>query len=261
MVDLLVALVESGQQAQKGTDVNLRQQSLTTQSILLRVLEGKKSALPEAVNVLVMNWLGEAEQAYRNGAAPPAPMYDDSFYVYRPTPTVRTRALSPEVVLSRAPSASITRRLNQGLAQRVNLTLLKLTLMNPKEVTLETLRNYLKEHPGQEKELCQEYLAAWVKKRTVPAEDPNIVRMRMLGYAIAPPKAPGIPLTRLRQNQNVLEFKTLLAELRQLSPEPIDPNSVVQSFMSIHSGAEVYRLEDIEAIFGPPEKIDRKSVV
>jgi hypothetical protein len=31
--------------------------------------------------------------------------------------------------------------------------------------------------------------------------------------------------------------------------------------MSIHSGAEVYRLEDIEAIFGPPEKMNRAELM
>ena len=266
MIDLVLALGEAGHQAQKSTDIPLRQQSLATQSILLRVLEGRKSALPEAVNVLVMNWLSEAEQTYRYaGVSAPQNYIDDGMgVIYRSSSSSapRPRTLPAEAVLSRAPSGSLIRRLNQGLAQRVNLTLLKLNLINPKEpVTLETLKSYLKEHPGQEKELCQDYLAAWVKKRTVAIEDPNIVRMRLLGYSIAKPPVSGIPLTRLRQNQNVLEFKTLLAALRELSPEPIEPNTVVQSFMSIHSGAEVYRLGDIEAIFGPPEKMNRAELM
>ena len=116
--------------------------------------------------------------------------------------------------------------------------------MNPKEpMTLETLTGYLKEHPGQEKELCQDYLAAWVRKRSVPPRIPT-------SSACAPwatssrassRSAGGIPLTRLRQNQNVAEFKTLLASLRGLSPEPLEATAIVQSFMAIHSGAEVYR--------------------
>lgn len=267
MVDLILALGESGQQAQKGSDLNLRGQSLATQSILLRVLEGKKSALPEAVNVLIMNWLGEAEQTYRYGGSGnqnAVADVDNPYIIYRAPTQSRSgvKTLEPSVILSRAPSGSIVRRLNQGLAQRVNLTLLKVNLLNPKEpVTLETLQGYLKDHPGQEKELCQDYLSSWVKKRTVVAEDPNIVRMRLLGYTIAKPAATGIPLTRLRQGQNIVEFKNLLTSLRGLSPEPMDPSAVVQSFMSIHSGAEVYRIEDIEAIFGAPEKMSRAELM
>jgi hypothetical protein len=265
MVDLILALGEAGNQSLRSSDMNLRQQSLATQSILLRVLEGKKSALPEAVNVLVMNWLSEAEQTYRAGGAVNQTVMDyDNMYLYRSgIPSVaRPRTLSSEVILDEAPSGPIIRRLNQGLAQRVNLTLLKVNLLNPKEaVTLDTLKSYLKEHPGQEKELCQDYLAAWVKKRTVAAEDPNIVRMRLLGYSMPKQQVNGIPLTRLRQNQNVAEFKNVLTALRELSKEPIEPQTIVQSFMSIHSGAEVYRLEDIEAIFGPPEKMNRAELM
>jgi hypothetical protein len=268
MNDLILALGESGRQAQQGTDLNARGQSLATQSILLHVLEGKKSALPEAVNVLVMNWLGEAEQTYRFGglgnlnAVDP----DNPYMLYRPilssSRNREVKTLPSEIVLSRAPSPTLIRRLNQGLAQRVNLTLLKVNLINPKEpVTIEALKGYLKEHPGQEKELCQDYLAAWVKKRSVPAEDPNVIRMRNLGYNMARQQATGIPLTRLRQNQNVAEFKMLLDSLRALSPEPLDAASVIQGFMAIHSGAEVYRLEDIEAIFGPPEKMNRAELM
>jgi hypothetical protein len=233
------------------------------QGILLRVLEGKRSALPEAVNVLVMNWLGEAEQTYRSGGRNQEQnIIEQDFYVYRNVNMqARPRTLAPEVILARAPSSSLIRRMNQGLAQRVNLTLLKVTLLNPTEMTLDTLKSYLKEHPGQEKELCQDYLAAWVKKRMVQQEDPNIVRMRLLGYNIAKPPTQGIPLTRLRQNQNVAEFKNVLTALRQLSPEPIEPGTIIQSFMSIHSGAEVYRLDDIEAIFGAPEKMNRAELM
>lgn len=267
--DLLLVLGESGQQAQKGTDLNLRGQSIATQNALLRVLAARKSPLPEAVNVLVMNWLQEAETTYRSGVQTTInpDMYDNPF-VYRP-PSYYTqrrgpKTLTSEVVLTNAPSATLIRRLNQGLAQRVKLTLLKVNLMNPKEpMTLETLAGYLKEHPGQEKELCQDYLAAWVRKRSVPPEDPNIIRMRAMGYTISRgQQSPGgIPLTRLRQNQNVTEFKNLLASLRGLSPEPIEATAIVQGFMTIHSGAEVYRQADIETIFGPPEKMNRAELM
>jgi hypothetical protein len=263
MIDLVLALGDVGHQAQKSSDLKQREQSLKMQSVILRVLEGKKSALPEAVNVLVMNWLSEAEQTYRSGGRTQEQnMMDSDIYLYRVVNTAsRPKTLAPDVVLGNAPSGAVTRRLNQGLAQRVNLTRLKVTLLNPTEMTLETLKGYLKDHPGQEKELCQDYLAAWVKKRMVQPEDPNIVRMRLLGYNIAKPPTQGIPLTRLRQNQNVTEFRSVLASLRALSPEPIEASSVISSFMSIHSGAEVYRLEDIEGIFGPPEKMNRAELM
>ena len=90
--------------------MNVRQQSIATQNVLLRVLEGKKNALPEAVNVLVMNWLAEAEQTYRAGGAVNQTVMDyDNMYVYRSgIPSApRPRTLSSEVILSKAPSSAI----------------------------------------------------------------------------------------------------------------------------------------------------------
>ena len=269
MVDLILALGETGQRVVGTPDLNVRGQSLATQNVLLRVLAGRKSALPEAVNLLVMNWLNEAETTYRSGVtALPNPNEFDNPYIYRPPSYYMNqrnqRVLLPELVLAQAPPTALIKRLNAGLAQRVNLTLLKVNLMNPKEpITVETLTGYLKEHPGQEKELCQDYLSAWVRKRSIKPEDPNILRMRAMGYVISRPQqmGGGIPLTRLRQNQNVLEFKSLLTTLRGLSPEPLEASSIVQGFMAIHSGAEVYRAEDIEAIFGPAEKMNRTELM
>lgn len=269
LVDLVLALGEAGQQAAKGQDLNLRGQSLTTQNILLRVLEGRRSPPPDAVNVLVMNWVGEAEQTYRYGGAPSLnqPLEQDSpFFYYRAfnpnDPRRNVKTLPPQIVLAQAPAPALIRRLNQGLAQRVKLTIVKVNMVDPKEPqTIETLKGYLQEHPGHEKELCQDYLAAWVRKRSVPPEDPNIVRMRALGYTISRQQTGGIPLTRLRQNQNISEFKELLAALRPLAPQPLDATAVVNGFMSIHSGAEVYRLEDIEAIFGPPERMNKDELM
>jgi|GEM_PF-1539832 len=268
--DLLLALGESGQQAQRNqTDLNLRGQSLATQNLLLRVLAARKSAPPESVNLLVMNWLTEAETTYRSGEARPEEEDLDNPFIYRPPSYYARRrnqpkVVPPEIILTNAPPAALIRRLNDGLAQRVKLTRLKVNLMDPKEpMTLETLAAYLKEHPGYERELCQDYLAAWVKKRSVPPEDPNITRMRNLGYVISRQQqsAGGIPLTRLRQNKNVADYRELLAALRALSPEPLPPGAIVQGFMAIHSGAEVYRAADIEAIFGPPEKMNRAELL
>jgi hypothetical protein len=270
LLDLILALGESGQQAQRSQDLNLRGQSLATQNALLKVLASRRSALPEAANLLVLNWLNEAESTYRAGNVP---LIDENEmmnqFIYRPPSYYQNRqnmarALDSEVVLTNAPTTALIRRLNNVLAQRVNLTMLKVSLIDPKEPeTLEALTAYLKAHPGQEKALCEDYLNAWVRERSVPPEDPNIIRMRSLGYVISRQQtsASGIPLTRLRQNQNVASFRDLLAALRQLSPEPINPQSVIQGFMAIHSGAEVYRLEDIEAIFGPPDKMNRQELM
>ena len=264
--DLISIIGELGQTAVKGKDLQARAASLGTQNLLLKALVTKEDQLPEIVAVLVMNWLGEAESCYRAGGAATVEMTQaeqmmmNRFGGQRPN---EVKALPTETILSTAPPPEILKRLNPGLAQRVDLTLLKVNILLPKEANLALLRDYVKAHPGFERDLCQDVLSGWVNKRTTPAESPEVKRMRAYGMYVPPQMqgGSGIPLTRLRQNQNIQQFKSLLAELRGISPEPIDPALVVQSFMMLHSGAEVYRIEDIEAIFGPPEKMVRDELL
>jgi hypothetical protein len=264
--DLIAIIGELGQTAAMGKDLQARAASLGTQNLLLKALVTKQDQLPEIVAVLVMNWLGEAEACYRAGGAETLEMTQaEQMMMYRfggQRPN-EIKSLPTETILSTAPPPEILKRLNPGLAQRVDLTLLKVNILLPKEANLALLRDYIKAHPGFERDLCQEVLSGWVNKRTTPAESQEVKRMRAYGMYVPPQMqgGSGIPLTRLRQNQNIQQFKSLLTELRKISRDPIDPALVVQSFMTLHSGAEVYQIEDIEAIFGPPEKMARDELL
>jgi len=265
--DLIAIIGELGQAAAGSKDLQARAANLGTQSLLLQALVDKEGSLPEICAVLVTNWLNEAEACYRAGGAVALEMTQAEQMMMRYYGGQRNnevKSLSTDTILSTAPPPEILRRLNPGLAQRVELTLLKVNILLPKETNIGLLRSYVKAHPGLERDLCQDVLSAWVGKRTTPAESPEIKRMRAFGMYVPPQMqqtGAGIPLTRLRQNLNIQQFKTLLAQLREISPEPLDPALIVQSFMTLHSGAEVYRLADIEAIFGPPEKMVRAELL
>lgn len=267
LADLISIIGELGQSASKGSDLRARASSLGTQHLLLEALTAKEDRLPNNVAVLILNWLAEAEGCYRAGGVVATEMSQAERlmmrrYGYGRQQEVNT--LSTEQILATAPPAELIPRLNPGLAQRVQLTLLKVRVLQPKEADLDLLRAYVKQHPGLEREICQDVLAGWVSKRTKPAESEQVKQMRAYGMYIPPQMlqaGSGIPLTRLRQNQNIQHFRKLLDDLRSISPEPLDPALIVQAFMTLHSGAEVYRLDDIIAIFGPPEKMVRKELL
>lgn len=267
LTDLISIIGELGQTAGKGTDLQARSASLGTQHLIFEALVAKEDQLPSNVAVLVMNWLTEAEGCYRAGGVVANEMSQAERMMLRRYGFGRqaeVTTLSTEQILSTAPPLELIPRLNPGLAQRVQLTLLKVNILKPEEADLKLLREYVKNHPGLEREVCQDVLAGWVSKRTKPAESAQVKQMRAYGMYIPPQmlqSGAGIPLTRLRQNQNIQHFKNLLTELRGISPEPLDPTLIVQAFMTLHSGAEVYRLEDIEAIFGPPEKMVRAELL
>ena len=268
LADLINIIGEIAQANAKGTDLQARAASLGTQQLLLTALVAKEGELPPNVAVLVMNWLTEAEGCYRAGGVVPMDMTQAERMMMRRYGMDRQNqvtTLSTAQILSTAPPAELIPRLNPGLAQRVQLTLLKVNILEPKPANIDLLREYVKAHPGLEREACQDVLSGWVANRTKPAESEQVKQMRAYGMYVPPQMlqqgGSGIPLTRLRQNQNIQQFKDLLAQLRAISPEPLDPALIVQAFMTLHSGAEVYRLADIEAIFGPPEKMDRAELL
>ena len=267
LADLISVFGELGQTATKGDDLKDRAASLGTQHLILEALATLEGTLPANIVVPVMNWLVEAEGCYRAGGAVATDMTQAERMMMRRYGMNRQNevtTLSTEQILATAPPAGIIQRLNPGLAQRVRLTLLKVNILKPEEVDLSMLRDYLKAHPGLEREICQDVLSGWVSKRTKPAESEQVKQMRAYGMYVPPQMlqaGSGIPLTRLRQNQNIAQFRKLLEELRTISPEPLDPSLIVQAFMTLHSGAEVYRLADIEAIFGPPEKMVRAELL
>jgi hypothetical protein len=265
--DLIAIVGEIGQNAAKGTDLPARAASLGTQHLLLEALSAKQDQLPNNVAVLVFNWLGEAEGCYRAGGVVATEMSQAERMMMRRYGFGRQQevnTLSTEQILSTAPPVGLISRLNPGLAERVELTLIKVQVLRPTEPDLGLLREYVKKHPGLEREICQDVLTGWVSKKTKPSESEQVKQMRAYGMYIPPQmlqQGSGIPLTRLRQNQNIQQFKRFLTDLRAISPQPLDPALIVQAFMTLHSGAEVYRIDDIVAIFGPPEKMERRELL
>ena len=267
LADLISIIGELGQKAGAGKNLQERAASLGTQHLILEALVAKEDALPPNIAVLVMNWLTEAEGCYRAGGAVAVEMTQAERMMmrrYGMDRQMEVTTLPTAQILSTAPPLALVSRLNPGLAQRVQLTLLKVNVLQPDEADLGLLRAYVKNHPELAREVCQDVLAGWVSKRSKPAESEQVKRMRAYGMPIPTQMlqaGSGIPLTRLRQNQNIQRFKNLLKDLREISPEPLDPTLIVQAFMTLHSGAEVYQLADIEAIFGPPEKMVRGELL
>ena len=268
LTDFISIIGELGQTAAKGTDLEARSANLGTQHLILEALVTKTDQLPANVAVMVMNWLTEAEGCYRAGGVVTTEMSQaDRMMMWRygmGRDQKKEPNLSIEQISATSPPMELVSRLNPGLAQRVQLTLLKVNILRPDQADLTLLREYVKAHPGLEREVCQDVLAGWVSKRTKPSESPQVKQMRAYGMYIPPQMlqmGAGIPLTRLRQNQNIQHFKNLLSELREISPEPLDSKLIVQAFMTLHSGAEVYQLDDIMAIFGPPEKMVRDELL
>lgn len=220
---------------------------------------------PEFFSGLVWNWLNAAEQARAAAEAEMSQRAREAMYGQRTVYRNPRNSFTPEEALAAAPGENVIASLGAGLARQVRLMKFALQLLAfDDRRAFDYLKVCSRAYPDESRELCGNYLAAWVDRRSsaLAKEDPEVARMRAQNpyYAQQQLQRPaGIPLTRARQNRNIGDLKALLAELRRLSPQ-LDPARVTWSFISIHSDAEVFRMEDIEAVFGRPERMERGEV-
>jgi len=73
-------------------------------------------------------------------------------------------------------------------------------------------------------------------------------------------QAQTIPLTRSKQERNLKELAALIAEIRTLGLEDSFDKELSSAFITVHSKAEVWRLEALESVFGDLEKLDADTV-
>ena len=104
-------------------------------------------------------------------------------------------------------------------------------------------------HPRQARELVNEFLRVWTRNH-----DPNAARgytnpyMFMFGFER---RSEGIPLTRSKQERNLIDLAGWVARLHKLPLGDPDEELLAKAFTACHSTAEVYRAEAIEKVFGP----------
>ena len=91
-------------------------------------------------------------------------------------------------------------------------------------------------------------MRVWTKNH-----DPNSQQLRRSRFFYVygfENRAEGIPLTRSKQERNLVELSGWVKKLRALPIGEIDETLLTKAFTTCHSSAEVYRLDAIEKVFG-----------
>ena len=110
--------------------------------------------------------------------------------------------------------------------------------------------------PAQAKDLADEFLRVWARNN-----NPNADRSRnqMFVYSFGfDERANGIPLTRSKQERNLKSLGELVARLRAAGLAVSGP-LLAEAFKAAHGGAEVYRIEAVEQIFGAMDALDPET--
>ena len=111
-------------------------------------------------------------------------------------------------------------------------------------------------NPRTAKELAEEFVRVWTKNH-----DPNSQQLRRSRFFYVygfENRAEGIPLTRSKQERNLVELSAWVKKLRALPIGEIDETLLTKAFTTCHSTAEVYRLDAIEKVFGSLDALNPK---
>lgn len=213
------------------------------------------------LTLLARNWLREAEVTQQFARDSRMRMrrdrYGNIFYwgedfgnPYMAQNPNQPRAIDTEELLPTRPNPAWLAQIHDELRPKLTILLCTLHLKADEErEAFPYIEDLAKTHPLQAKELASEFLRVWTKNH-----DPNAAReytnpyMWMFGFER---RADGIPLTRSKQERNLIDLAEWVTKLKKLPIGELDEELLAKAFTACHSSAEVYRAEAIEKVFGP----------
>ncbi len=238
-------------------------QKLAVETLLRSApLRGKEWA--SSLTLLAECWLKEAEFSHKfdfSTSLGPRMQYDSFGNIYYSSYDMMSpemmmqrqgnmpRALLTGDVVKSRPSDAWLALLDEGIRPRFATVFAQLFLkVNEEEEAFPFIEQLSKTHPRQAKELAEEFLRTWTKNH-----DPNSQQLRRSRFFYVygfESRAEGIPLTRSKQERNLVELSDWIKRLRRLPIGELDEKLLTGAFTACHSSAEVYRLDAINRVFG-----------
>jgi len=228
----------------------------------------------ESLNLLALNWLSEGEYSYSfdqskssTGMQMQWDNYGNMYYVQDNSNAnwfQQNRGNAPQpitsgLLLEVKPGDTWLAQVDPSLQPKFAMQYAQLFLkVSEEEKAYPYIERLAKTHPAQSLELANEFIQVWTRNH-----DPNSDRNRsyrygyMYGYN---QRADAIPLTRSKQARNVKELSGWIEKLRELPIGDLKEEVLTKAFTTTHSLAEVYKLGDIEEVFGGISELKPKTI-
>jgi hypothetical protein len=242
---------------------------------LLGVVGTNTEAWKEALNVMALVWLQEAERS-KLRYQPPRQMqqqqiidydpYGNPIYSYggynpySPPPPSNPNEPPPisiDKVLPTVPGEAWLVVVDKSVLLKTHALMAELHLkLEQEERALPWIEALAADQPKVALNLANETLRTWARSRNPNQTAGPYQRYYSGGVyysSYGGMNMPGIPLTRALQVRNLKELAGLLDRLRKLPGGSLDDRAIVSAFTASHSPAEVFRLEDIEMVLGKPD--------
>lgn len=223
----------------------------------------------QPLELLALGWLREAEFTFRfdtsksYGPSMRRDSFGNIYYADDDSGTDpdrmpggrRTRAaVTTGEMLEVRPDEEWLAFVSPALRPRFDLVFARLFLkVSEDEQALPFIERVATTHPQLGASLADEFLQIWTQNH-----DPNAARNRGNSYIYMygfEQRAESIPLTRSKQQRNLERLAGLIPRLNAVSGGKHSQELVASAFLACHSHAEVYRIADIERVFGQFEQI------
>ena len=233
--------------------------------------EGLDDNWQQSLELMAANWLREADAAYHLGDSSSLRpsmrrdsygnmYYYDDYYSRQRQQMQRLTAINISDLLENKPSEEWMEYVNPTLRPRFDMILAQLYLkVQEEDLAFPYLERLAKPYPKQTEALVEEFLRVWTTNH-----DPNAGSRRtnsymyMYGYES---RAESIPLTRSKQQRNLEELSELIPKLQKLQEKKLDQELIASAFYACHSTAEVYKIEELEKVFGSFDGMDPEVVM
>jgi hypothetical protein len=249
----------------------------TAVDALLKAAPDRADAWQITLTLLAANWLKEADYSrqYDRSTGFGARMRRDiygNFYFMNPDDDGQQQqmmmmrqqglplAITSPDVLRCAPSDDWLKRVDAGVRPKIAIVLAQLYLkVADEDKAFPHIEALAPTHPDQAKELVKEFLRVWTRNHD-PNADRNMYRSSWIYFFGFESRAEGIPLTRSKQERNLVELAKRVERLRKLNLGDVDEDMLARAFTTCHSSAEVYKTEAIEQVFGAMNQLKPKTL-
>jgi hypothetical protein len=239
--------------------LNLELQSRAVEA-LIKASPQRTREWVQALTLLAMNWLTEAKLAQERDSSTtrgPQMNYDAFGNVFFgdmqmggvPNQQAQFQPIATGKLLAIAPGDAWVEAVEPSLSPALLTQIANLHLkVKDEAAAFPYIAKLAKTNPVDARALVDRFIEVWGENH-----DPNADRRRTNRYMFIygyNPQADGIPLTRSRQERNLEELSAWVKKLRALNLGEMDEAKIASAFMRTHSTAEVYRLDNIEKVFG-----------
>jgi len=276
--EILTTIGTLAAQVHQHPSPNYRLEQIKLQSAAAKALLSTPGVDPkpwqEILTLYARNWLYEANHSSKYDAStsmrPNMSMdpFGNAYYMRSRAAqsmvgrTVGGRKVVPAIdtgdLLNEGPDARWLAAMDEPVRVQVLNLASKLYLkVKEHEKAMPLLSQLASVNPDEAKGLCREMIKVWAENNN--PNQKSQYRSSYYYFSGYNQRAETIPLTRSKQERNLLELAKLIQQIRDFNLGETFDKEFADAFIQCHSQAEVWRVEALETVFGDLEKLDTQT--